>query len=159
MKNIVIIAATTAASLALSGCAPKLGGSDYSVRGVGEVSQTYRGTIVSARPIMIQAKTAEAQSQPGAGALVGGLAGGVLGSQVGKGKGQVVAGALGALGGAAAGHFAEQKLTEQEGMEYQVQLESGALITVAQGAEPRLFVGQRVLVIKSDRERSRVVPA
>lgn len=159
MKKVVFTIATLATGLMLAGCAPKIGGNDYSVRGVGEVSQTFQGTIISAHPILVSAKTAEGQSSPGAGALIGGLTGGVLGSQIGKGKGQVVMGTLGALGGAAAGHFAEQKLTEQEGMEYQIKLDTGSIVTVAQGAEPRLAVGQRVLVINSARERSRVIPA
>lgn len=156
MKKIMFTAAIVAASLTLTGCAPKIGGNDYSVRGVGEVSQTFQGTIISAHSILVSAKD---PSNPGVGALAGGATGAFLGSQVGKGRGQVVMGTLGALGGAVGGHFAEQKLTEQEGMEYQIKLDSGSIVTVAQGAEPRLAVGQRVLVINSARERSRVVAA
>jgi outer membrane lipoprotein SlyB len=154
MKKLLLVAATTAAALSLSGCAPKLGGNDYAVRGVGEISETVRGTIVSMHVVNISAKD---QSGPGAGALAGGVAGGLLGSQIGKGRGPMVAGVVGALGGAALGHLAEGKLTEQEGFEYQIQLDTGGLITVSQGAEPRLALGQRVLVIKSGRDRSRVV--
>ena len=156
MKKFLLVAALTTAVLSLSACAPKLGGNDYGVRGVGEVSETLRGTVISMRVINISAKDA---STPGVGALGGAVAGGVLGSQVGKGHGPAVIGTLGALGGAALGHYAEGRLTEQEGFEYQVQLERGDIVTVSQGAEPRLAIGQRVLVIKSNKDRSRVVPA
>ncbi|MEI8296187.1 MAG: glycine zipper 2TM domain-containing protein [Alphaproteobacteria bacterium] len=159
MKKYLVVVAATAAALSLSACAPKIGGNDYSVRGAGEVSETVKGTIISMHVVNISAKTAENQSGPGAGALIGGLTGGVLGSQVGKGRGPAVIGVAGALGGAALGHYAEGKLTEQEGFEYQIQLDSGGIVTVTQGAEPRLAVGQKVLVIKSNRDRSRVVAA
>jgi len=46
----------------------------------------------------------------------------------------------------------------QEGTEYQIKLDNGSTITIAQGIEPRLAVGQRVLVIESNRSRSRMVP-
>lgn len=156
MKKFLLVTATTAAALALSACAPKLGGSDYMANSVGEISETLKGTIISMRVVNISAKD---PSNPGIGALAGGVAGGVLGSQVGKGSGPAVVGTLGALGGAALGHFAEGKLTEQEGFEYQVQLDRGDIVTLSQGAEPRLAIGQRVLVIKSNKNRSRVVPA
>jgi len=156
MKKFLLVAALTTAALSLSACTPKLGGNDYSARSVGEISETLKGTVVSMRVVNISAKDA---STPGVGALGGAVAGGVLGSQVGKGSGPAVIGTLGALGGAALGHYAEGRLTEQEGFEYQVQLDRGDIITLSQGAEPRLAIGQRVLVIKSNKDRSRVVPA
>ena len=154
MKRALVIAALSSASLILSACAPKLGGNDYSVKGVGEISQTFKGTVAAARPIMINS----ADGKPGAGALLGGGAGALLGSTLGGGKGRLVTGVLGGLAAGAAGHFLEQKMGEQEGMEYQVQLDRGDIITISQGAEPRLVVGQRALVIQSGKDRSRVVP-
>ncbi len=155
MKKILIVSLVSTVALLVSACAPKLGGSDYNVRGVGEISQTLRGTVISARPVIINASD---NSQFGAGAGIGGLSGALLGSQIGGGKGRVLTGTLGALGGAAAGHLIQQKATEQEGMEYQVQLDRGDVITISQGAEPRISSGQRVLVIQSNKERSRIVP-
>ena len=153
-KFLIATAFTTSSLLALSGCAPKLGGSDYSAHGMGEVSQTFKGTVVSMRPIAISGS----DGKIGAGAAIGGITGGLLGSTLGGGKGRWVAGALGGLAGGGAGHLLENKMSEQQGVEYQVQLDQGNIITIAQGEEPKLAVGQHVLVIQSERTRSRVIP-
>jgi outer membrane lipoprotein SlyB len=158
MKKIAITSLLMAAAVAVSGCAPRIGGGDYSVRGAGEASETQRGVIVSMRTVNIGAKTAENENNPGSGALVGGLAGGLGGSQIGAGRGAVAATVGGAVLGAVAGHFAERALTDQQGFEYTVRLDNGNLTTIAQGAEPRMSVGQRVLVIKSYKDRGRIVP-
>lgn len=158
MKKIFLIPVLCSSIFILEGCAPRIGGSNYSVRGSGEMSDTYRGVVVSARPITISAKTAEHENDPGAGALAGGLAGGYAASQIGKGHGSLIAGGVGALAGAIGGHFIEKGLTDQEGVEYQVRLEDGRLTTIAQGAEPVIRVGQRVLVIKSNKDRGRIIP-
>jgi outer membrane lipoprotein SlyB len=157
MKKI-IAAAVLALPLFLTSCAPKLGGSDYSIADVGANSTSLRGSIVSIRVININATEA---NKPGVGAVAGGLAGGVAGHVVSnRGPFTTVAGGL---LGAAAGHFAEQALTNQEGFEYTVQLDNGDVKTIAQGAEPRMSVGQRVLVVLNNKgagqgARSRVVP-
>ncbi len=138
-----------------TGCARRIGGEHYGQATVGEASTTYQGVIVSARPVVV------GQEQLGdntAGTLGGGLLGGLAGSQIGKGRGQVAAMAGGAVLGAVAGAFAEDKLKEQEGIEYVVRLNNGSLRTVVQGPEPRLSPGQRVLVIVGQNARSRVIP-
>lgn len=143
----------------LSSCAPRVGGDHYSIHGVGELSNSEKGTIVAARVITISAKSTQQDNQLGAGAAVGGVGGAVLGSQLGGGRGRYVTGTLGALAGGVAGHLLEQKLTDQEGMEYHVKLDSGRTVVVSQGMDPRMAVGQRVTVIESMKDRSRVVPA
>ena len=155
MKNFLVASAIISSALLSTGCAPKLGGNDYSVRGAGEISQTQKGVIVAARPVMINAQDG---SQPGAGSVIGGLSGAVLGSQIGGGRAGLVTGVLGGLAGAGAGHLIQGKVTEQEGVEYQVQLDTGNTITLYQGAEPTMSPGQRVLVVQSNRDRSRIVP-
>ena len=155
MKNLLVVSAAVSCALLSTGCTPKLGGNDYSVKGAGEISQTQKGVIIAARPVMINAQDA---SQPGVGSVVGGLSGAVLGSQIGQGKGSMVAGVLGGLAGAGAGHLIQGKATEQEGVEYQVQLDRGDVITLTQGAEPKMSAGQRVLEVQGNRDRSRIVP-
>lgn len=145
-------------ALCLTACAPRIGGSDYSMRGVGEVSTIKTGFITSMRRVNVLAKSAQDNSI-GAGSLLGGLGGAVLGSQIGQGKGSVLAGTLGAVGGAVAGHYAEKGLTDQEGFEYTIKLDNGETVSVTQGLETALTVGQRVNVIYSGRDRSRVTPA
>ena len=153
MKNLFLVTALVSASFLTTACAPRLGANHYSVRDTGSVNQTLRGTVVAARPVNISPASAEMDNQPGTGALLGGAAGAVLGSQIGKGKGALLAGLGGALAGGVAGHYAGQSLTEQQGVEYQVQLDNGSLVTLAQGADPAFRVGQRVLVIKPEAGR------
>lgn len=160
MKKIFLIAAATL-PLFLTNCAPKLGGSDYSTADVGTNSVSLRGTITSIRAININASQ---PNQPGIGAGVGAISGAVLGSTIGQGKGSLVSTVIGGLAGGAAGHFIEQGATSQEGFEYTVDLDNGQIQTIAQGAEPRMSVGQRVIVILNNKgvngqgARSRVVP-
>lgn len=147
MKKILILSAAVLVAVNVTGCAPRIGGSDYSVAGSGEVSDTFHGVLVGKRVVRINMKDPERQNDPGAGSMAGMIGGGLAGSQIGQGRGAVAGTAIGALAGAIGGHFVEQALTEQEGFEYQVQLDSGRLMTLAQGRDPELSVGQRVLVI------------
>jgi outer membrane lipoprotein SlyB len=147
MKKILIFSMSVLTAAPLTGCAPRIGGSDYSVAGSGQVSDALRGVIVGKRVVHINMKDPEHENDPGAGALAGGVGGGVLGSQFGKGRGSTAGAAIGAIAGAIGGHFAEKALTEQDGFEYQIQLDHGRLMTLAQGRDPELSVGQRVLVI------------
>lgn len=154
-----LVCASLLAFSTLTACAPKIGGNDYSIRDVGAINQVSYGTIVAARPIAVQGKRLEEQGKLGAGAIIGGGAGALIGSQVGHGATPAIVGALGALAGGVAGHMIENQATSQQGMEYEIQMESGGSISITQGLEPMLSVGQRVKVISSARERSRVVPA
>lgn len=159
MKQIVLAVMISTLPLMLTSCAPKLGGSDYSIADVGANSTSLRGTITSIRVVNLVATDA---NKPGVGAVAGGLAGAVTGNVVSN-HGPFTTMAGGLLG-AAAGHFAEQALTNQEGFEYTVNLDNGEVKTIAQGAEPRMAVGQRVLVVLNNKgvggqeARSRVVP-
>ncbi len=154
MKKVLIMT-LSAASIMLSACTPKLGGDDYSTSGAGEISQTFKGTIIAMRPVAINNNP---NGSLGAGAVIGGLSGALLGSTIGGGKGRLVTGVLGGLAGGGAGQLIENKMGEQQGTEYQVQLDRGDVITLTQGEEPKMAVGQRVLVIQSGKDRSRVVP-
>lgn len=147
MKKILMLSATVLATSVMTGCAPRIGGNDYSVAATGEVSDTLRGVIVGKRVVQINMKDPEHQNDPGAGAGIGLLGGALAGSQVGQGRGAVAGTAIGAIAGAIGGHFAEKSLTEQDGFEYQIELDGGRLMTLAQGRDPELSIGQRVLVI------------
>ena len=88
------------------------------------------------------------------------IAGGVAGSQIGKGS---TAGVLGAVGGAlvggAAGNLAQRGLSKQSGYEYVVQLDNGGLVTVTQGSDVLMAVGQRCMVLYgSGSDRARIIP-
>jgi outer membrane lipoprotein SlyB len=92
------------------------------------------------------------------GMAAGGVLGGVGGSMIGGGRGNTLATVGGAAGGAALGALAQRALSEQEAMEYSVKLTNGQIMSVTQGADSPLQVGQRVLVQVSHQGRSRVVP-
>lgn len=165
LSNSAVISAAIIITLATSGCAPRIGANNVSIQGVGEMSETLRGVIIAARPVTISASSQDMDNQPGAGAALGAVGGGVLGSQIGQGKGSVLAALAGAAAGGVAGHMIGQKLTDQEGMEYQIQLDRGGIVTMRQGADPILRVGQRVMVINSSKDvlnrgggNSRVIP-
>lgn len=143
-------------ALSLSACAPHLGGNDYEASAVGEISSTLQGTIIATRVVKLRRDNAH---QPGVGTAAGAVTGAIAGSTIGGGhKMPLVSGALGGLLGGAAGHAIENKLTEQNGIEYHIKLNTGEIITLTQGLEPKLSVGQKILVIKSNRNRSRIVP-
>lgn len=149
MKKVLTVALALTTVLSLNACAPRVGGSNYSVSGAGEMSETFRGVIVGMRTITMAAKSPEHENDPGIGAGAGAFGGALATSGIGGGRGNVAAMGLGALAGGIAGHFAEKALTDQQGVEYQVKLDNGRLITLAQGAEPAMRVGQRVLVTPS----------
>jgi outer membrane lipoprotein SlyB len=142
--------------LLLTNCAKNISSNEYSETEVGAVKHTYRGAVISARNVKVNGADSLGDNQ--AGLIGGGLAGGILGSQPGKGRGSSVGLVLGAAAGALGGAFAEKGLKSQEGIEYSVELSSGRIMTLVQGTDHALSVGQRVLVMVGSKGRSRIVP-
>ncbi len=141
-------------ALITAGCASQIGANQYDSAAVGSVNRALTGTIVSVRQITV------ADSDNSLGTTVGGLAGGVAGSQIGKGSTAAVLGAVGgALVGGAAGNLAQRGLSKQSGYEYVVQIDGGGLVTVTQGSDVLMAVGQRCMVLYgSGSDRARVIP-
>ena len=139
---------------AVAGCAAQIGANQYDSSAVGSVNRARVGTIVSVRQITV------ADSDNSLGTAIGGIAGGVAGSQIGKGNTAAVLGAVGgALVGGAAGNLAQRGLSSQSGYEYVVQLDGGGLVTVTQGSDVLMAVGQRCMVLYgSGSDRARIVP-
>lgn len=131
----------------VSGCAPNISPDSYAVGSVGQVNRVVRGVVISARSVDISGTR-------GVGATTGFAAGAAGGAALG---GDPAGMALGAIGGAVAGGVAgamtEEALTSQTGMEYIVETERGALMTVVQGNDNPLSVGQKVLVVYGTRSR------
>lgn len=71
-------------------------------------------------------------------------------------RGNIVGAVGGALIGGIASAMAEEAASRQDGMEYVVQTDNGALLTVVQGREPAFAVSQKVLVLYGS--RSRIIP-
>ena len=145
------LAVVTLLVLLLSGCMRNISPDTYAVGTVGQVNRAAKGVIVSARQVNISG------SQSGVGAAGGAAAGGVAGSAIGGAARENIIGAIGgAVVGGIIGSVIEEGSTRPTGMEYVIETENGALINVVQGQEPRMAVGQRVIVIYGT--RSRVIP-
>jgi outer membrane lipoprotein SlyB len=145
------LAALIAATALTAGCQRNISANSYAAGSVGQVNRTVRGTIISARPVEIGG------TQSGLGAGAGAAAGGLVGSQMGRGSGNALATLGGVIAGGVAGAMIEESNTRQTGMEYVVETENGALLTVVQGSDTILQVGQKALVMYGN--RARVVPA
>lgn len=137
--------------LALSACTPNVSPDSYAVGTAGQVNRVVRGKVINARQVDLSG------TQSGVGAGAGALAGGVGGSYIGGGTRSNIVGAIGgAVAGGIAGAVAEEAATRQKGVEYIVETENGSLITIVQGADAPLSVGDRVLVLYGT--RSRIIP-
>ncbi len=132
----------------VASCAPNVSPDTYSVGAVGQVNRVVRGVIVSARDVAI------AGTNTGIGAGGAAIAGGVGGAQIGGSVDANIVGAVaGVVAGGIIGALAEDAMTRQSGIEYVIETENGALITVVQGNDDPLDTGQRVLVIYGTRAR------
>lgn len=137
-------------ALLLAGCTTnEFSGNRYEESAVGEVSRTDRGYVLSLRKVELKPDGSVA------GTALGAVGGGLLGSMFGGGHGKYLTAAAGAVAGGVAGNAIGSK--SQEGIEYTVKLDNGSIITITQGIEPAISVGQRVYVINSNKGRSRIV--
>lgn len=145
MKKITL-AALVLASLVSVGCANKdiYSGNVYT----GNQSKSERaisyGTIVSSRPVAIQAP-----ENGVIGPVGGGIIGGILGSKVGGGTGAAIATTVGAIAGAAVGSTVEQKANQVSSLELVIRKNDGKEIVVVQKADPTLVPGARVRIVGS----------
>lgn len=155
-NNIIKLISFSLAIASLTSCAREISPDVYTANSIGEVTQTFAGTICNARLVNVQ--EFERQEDYAVGAVAGGVAGGVAGSAIGKGTGQVAAVAGGALAGLIGGSLLEKKIRSQKGMEYIISLDNGDLVTVVQGPCPALAEGQRVFVLVGCQGRSRIIP-
>ena len=140
-------------SLGFAGCATNISSEHYSDQTVGEANKVYKGVIVDVRKVRVGP---DQLGKSRTGVALGAVGGALAGSAITKGS---TAGALiGGLAGAIGGAFAEKSLKTQDAFEYTIELSNGEGLSVVQGIEQPLNVGQNVRVIVSSRGRSRVIP-
>lgn len=152
-----IAVALLSTALMTAGCARQISPDVHTGRAAGETLRTYEAVIESVRIVEIQeSDTLEGNKT---GQLLGSIAGGVAGARFGNGVGRALAIAGGAIAGAFVGALAEQEVKRQQAAEYIVRTPEGELLTMVQGVEPLLSVGQRVFVQESHRGRGRLIPA
>lgn len=141
----------TVLSLAfLMGCQSNINSDHYATNQTGKVSTVSQCTVLNVRYVGVNSDT-------GGGTLVGSVAGGIAGSTIGGGSTAHTLGAVGgALLGGLVGSAAEQGLSSQTGIEYVVKLDNGQVISITQGTQGALSVGQRCLVLFGN--PSRIIP-
>ncbi|AAU37933.1 MULTISPECIES: glycine zipper 2TM domain-containing protein [Basfia] len=131
-------------SLGLTGCANTdvYSGDVYTGAQSKEARSISYGTIVSARPVKIQAN-----NQGVIGTVGGGVLGGITGSTIGGGSGRAVASAVGAIAGAVAGSKIEEKVSQVDALELVIKKDDGKEIVVVQKADASLKAGARVRIV------------
>ncbi|OOF56645.1 glycine zipper 2TM domain-containing protein [Rodentibacter genomosp. 2] len=143
MKKMVV-ALVVAVTFGITGCANTdiFSGDVYSADQAKEARSISYGTLVSVRPVKIQA-----DNQGVIGTVGGGVLGGVAGNAIGGGRGQAIATAVGAIAGAMAGSKIEEKASQVNGAELVIKKDEGKSIVVVQKADPKFVAGKRVQIV------------
>ena len=143
MKKITI-ALALAITLGVTGCANTdiFSGDIYSADQAKEACSIEYGTLISVRPVKIQADNKGVIGTVGGGAL-----GGIAGSAIGGGRGQAIATAVGAVAGAVAGSKIEEKASQVNGAELVIRKDNGKSIVVVQKADSSYVAGKRVQIV------------
>lgn len=129
------------AALVLVGCASSMSGGAYTRGQARQVEDVKMATVESVRDIQIEGTKTPIGA--GAGAIIGGVVGGNSRSRNVSAIGSVVGSVVGGMAGAAA----EEGVTRQSGYEITVKFDDGKMIAVAQGADEKFAVGDRVRVL------------
>ncbi|ATA23786.1 hypothetical protein BIY26_03975 [Brenneria goodwinii] len=147
MKRLLVV---TLAGVTLAGCAntSTLSGDVYSASEAKQVQTVTYGTIVSTRPVQIQA----GDESNVIGALGGAVLGGFLGNTIGGGSGRSLATAAGAVAGGVAGQSATGAMNRTQGVELEIRKDDGSTIMVVQKqGDTKFSAGQRVAMASNGR--------
>lgn len=151
MKKIYILICLSLFFVNLISCTRNVSPNSYAVGSVGQVNRAVKGIIISAREVEISG------NQSGLGGSAGAAAGATAGTFIGGGARENILGAIGgAVIGGVVGSIAEEGSTRQKGIEYVIETENGALISIVQGVEPLLAVGKKIILLYGT--RSRIIP-
>lgn len=127
--------------IALAGCASSMSGEAYTRGQARQVQDVKMATVESVRDIMIEGTKTPIGA--GAGAIIGGVMGGNSNSRNVSAIGSVLGSVVGGMAGAAA----EEGITRQAGYEITVKFDDGKMIAVAQAADEKFAVGDKVRVL------------
>ncbi|MGL9734154.1 MAG: glycine zipper 2TM domain-containing protein [Symbiopectobacterium sp.] len=153
MKRLLVI---TLIGMILSGCAntSSLSGDVYHASEAKQVRAVTYGTIVSLRPVQIQAGDENGTM----GAISGAVLGGFLGNTIGCGTSRSLATAAGAVAGSVAGQRAQGAINRFQGVELEIRRDDGTTIVVVQRQGNTCFsMGQRV-AMSSNGQKVTVAP-
>lgn len=152
MKKVVTLAILVAL---LSGCSNSdiYSGDVYTTDQAKQVQHVSYGTIISVRPVKIQANASDGKSQNVVGSLGGAVIGGFLGNTIGNGAGNKLAIATGAIGGALLGGAIEDKASQASAVELEIKQESGSNIVIVQkGSTKDFYAGQKVRLVTNGKQ-------
>ena len=139
---IKIIAVGLTSALMFSGCATN-DGPEYDGRSYQQIKRYDIGTVTKDRPVVI--------TDDGTGKFFGTVIGAVLGSTIGGGKGRVLMGLAGGIGG----YYAGKEIGKANGDELTVELENGSsIIVVVKGKH--IKVGDKIKIIKDGNKIAQV---
>lgn len=128
-------------SVTCSGCQTDINSDYYRATSVGSVNRAVKGKVLSARSVRVS-------DESGVGAASGATAGAIAGASASdNAAGAAVLALAGAVAGGVAGTVAEKAATKQEALEYVVETENGALLTLVQGGREYFQVGESVIVL------------
>ncbi|WP_305462537.1 glycine zipper 2TM domain-containing protein [Photobacterium leiognathi] len=155
MKKFTVASLCLVAALGVSGCAQNPYGNAYDVGEARTVQNVLTGTITK-----LDAVTMSGGCESTIGTIAGGVVGAILGSKIGGGSGSDIAAIGGGLAGAALGNKAGDAISQRNGMNIVIKLDSGRTIAVVQEVDPNMIfrVGQRVDIYQQG-STTRVVPA
>ncbi|WP_347554988.1 hypothetical protein [Robbsia sp. KACC 23696] len=136
----------TAVLLVMQGCSTNGASADSYTVSQAQREQTVRlATVETVRAVQIRAG-----ETTGLGAIGGGAVGAVAGSAIGGGRGSLLTGILGGIGGLVAGNAIERGVGNKQGVEITVRLDNGDLRAITQAASGETFAaGQRVRLLTS----------
>ncbi len=137
----------------LAACTGNIGADKYETSSVGKINTAAEGVIINVRTVRV------ATSDGVVGKVAGGVAGGIAGSTIGGGTGSALATVGGVVLGGILGDKAQESLSAQDAYEYIVKLNNGNTITLTQGTDVELKVGQKVYVLDANSgHRARIIP-
>ena len=124
-------------------------GSIYDRGEMGQPQSFSKGVIVSIRDVSIKG------TQSGVGAVSGAVAGGLAGSKVSEDQTISVIGAIGgAVVGGLVGAKAEELIMQGNASEFVIQPDVGEPFVFIQVNDEELKIGERVIIINSDKMRA-----
>ena len=150
MKTIALILSACCILGLMAGCQNSQGSKTYRSTDAQRAMHVSYGTVLTVADVYIE------KEQSPVGTIVGAVVGGVVGSTIGDGDGRKLATAGGALAGAAIGSAAEKGIGTKNGLELEVELDSGEILIIVQEKDDVFIPGERVRVIDSGYGRLRV---
>lgn len=151
MRLLPRLALFIALGIALAGCGPDYSPNTYATDAVQQEAKVDQGIIVGVREVQVSASGTT-------GAVVGAAAGGLVGADVtGTGTAKAFSALGGSLVGGIAGTAAEHVVGDTHAYEYIIRKGNGDLLSVTQQNTTPLTIGEKVLVIDSNKQ-ARVVP-